>query len=206
MKNKLFVETLYDLPDSFWERNLKLAYNKAKYFPESGGSGPFLRGEGSELHIIESLNSLDSRFIENQDKDLYAAAPDGLFLDEDKVYFDVKMKVNGFEPGPRVYFKSKSWDFKKTQASVSEFKTDSDYYLMIDPINFRVALCDSDMLKRKKFKSDQSRISFSVKPDDVLILYDGSKQINYSPEIKGRLRELHGIIQMWAEEDLVLYS
>lgn len=200
-----FIQSFKELPETFWERNLKLAYNKAKYFPENYGSGPFLRGEGSENHIIRSLSEYDNRFSKNLDT--YSSAPDCIFSSPPNLYyFDVKMKLGGFEPGPRTYFKSKTWDFKKTQSAVSEFKTDSDFYLMIDPINFRVALCDSNVLKGKKFKKEQTRINFSIKPNDVTMIYDGHNRVRYSPNIKARLEEVHDFIHQLAERDLVLNS
>ena len=48
---------------------------------------------------------------------------------------------------------------------------------MIDPLCARIAVVDTSVFYRKPFKPNSARISFSVKPQDVYMVYDGIAQV-----------------------------
>lgn len=48
---------------------------------------------------------------------------------------------------------------------------------MIDPICARIAVVDTSVFYRKPFRTNSARISFSVKPQDVYMIYDGIAKV-----------------------------
>ena len=188
MLNKsIFIEKLKKVPEEIWGKVLKKAYVKCLFFPEPVGIDTFLRGEGSEIHFIQALNEFDSSFSQNPDKNKYSGAPDGMFLLEFlMLFFDMKIKIGGMQPGVRKRygiipkFIKKMWDFKKTQSGSNEFKTDNDFYILVDPVNVRIAVCEATVLFSKKYPKNGSRICFGIAPEDVTIIFDGYGKYDFT--------------------------
>jgi hypothetical protein len=49
--------------------------------------------------------------------------------------------------------------------------------VLIDPHFSRIAVIDSAVFYTKKFTAGAARISFSVKPEDVTVIYDGADSV-----------------------------
>ena len=103
------------------------------------------------------------------------------------VFFDSKVKFGGMPPHIKIYknviaplFKVLKWDFKKTQSGANKFTSDNDFYLLIDPLYVRVAVCAKEVLMNKNFVVNDSRIGFWIKPTDVTMIFDGYGKYDFS--------------------------
>lgn len=143
-------------------------------YPAAHGIDCFARGETIEYGFIDIIGqyidlkpNLKSDFND----------PDGRYALEHLT--DVKTKGNGFLPrkDQKALFYSNQWDIKKTASGSMEFESKAHSYILIDPICARIAVVDTSVFYRKPFRPNSARISFSVKPQDVYMVYDGIAQV-----------------------------
>jgi len=168
------VMELRSLPDDIYQKFCDQAKLVALEYPSAHGIDCFVRGETIEYGFID---------IVGQYIDLKPNTKSN-FNDPDGVYglehlTDVKAQGNGFLPrkDQKALFYSKQWDIKKTATGAKQFESKAHSYILIDPICARIAVVDTSVFYRKPFRINSARISFSVKPQDVYMIYDGITQV-----------------------------
>ena len=175
MKTTLdLVQELRSLPDAIYENFCNQAKMVSLEYPSAHGIDCFARGETIEFGFIDIVG----QYIDlkpNKKKDFND--PDGIYAAEHLT--DVKTQGNGFLPrkDQKALFYSKQWDIKKTASGSSQFESKAHSYIMIDPICARIAVVDTSVFYRKPFRANSARISFSVKPQDVYMIYDGIAKV-----------------------------
>ena len=175
MKTTLdLVQELLSLPDEIYENFCNQAKMVALEYPSAHGIDCFARGETIEYGFIDIVGQhIDLKPNIKADFN----DPDGLYAVEHLT--DVKTQGNGFKPrkDQKALFYSKQWDIKKTAAGAKQFESKAHSYILIDPICARIAIVDTGVFYRKKFRTNSARISFSVKPQDVYMIYDGIAKV-----------------------------
>ena len=169
-----FVQELRSLPDEIYENFCNQAKMVALEYPSAHGIDCFARGETIEYGFIDIVGQhIDLKPNIKADFN----DPDGLYAVEHLT--DVKTQGNGFKPrkDQKALFYSKQWDIKKTAAGAKQFESKAHSYILIDPICARIAVVDTGVFYRKKFRTNSARISFSVKPQDVYMIYDGIAKV-----------------------------
>ena len=168
------VQELRSLPDEIYENFCNQAKMVALEYPSAHGIYCFARGETIEYGFIDIVGQhIDLKPNIKADFN----DPDGLYAVEHLT--DVKTQGNGFKPrkDQKALFYSKQWDIKKTAAGAKQFESKAHSYILIDPICARIAVVDTGVFYRKKFRTNSARISFSVKPQDVYMIYDGIAKV-----------------------------
>ena len=168
------VQELRSLPDEIYENFCNQAKMVALEYPSAHGIDCFARGETIEYGFIDIVGQhIDLKPNVKADFN----DPDGLYAVEHLT--DVKTQGNGFKPrkDQKALFYSKQWDIKKTAAGAKQFESKAHSYILIDPICARIAIVDTGVFYRKKFRTNSARISFSVKPQDVYMIYDGIAKV-----------------------------
>ena len=163
------VQELRSLPDEIYENFCNQAKMVALEYPSAHGIDCFARGETIEYGFIDIVGQhIDLKPNIKADFN----DPDGLYAVEHLT--DVKTQGNGFKPrkDQKALFYSKQWDIKKTAAGAKQFESKAHSYILIDPICARIAVVDTGVFYRKKFRTNSARISFSVKPQDVYMIFD----------------------------------
>ena len=182
-----FISDLKTIPNEEYKKFFIQANKVAAMYPLNEGIDCFARGEAIEYGFIQAF----SKYIAIEaSKKTEKNDPDGIYLL--KHLWDAKTKKFGLEPQERnpSLIKSKTWDFKKTQSGVSEFKTRSEWFVLIDPWTYRLAVLDTKILPYKKFTEGKSRITFPVSQEDITIIYDGINEVeelDIVPESKSLL-------------------
>ena len=168
------IQELHSLPDAIYENFCNQAKMVALEYPSAHGIDCFARGETIEYGFIDIVGQyIDLKSnIKTDFND-----PDGVYAVEHLT--DVKTQGKGFEPrkDQKALFYSKQWDIKKTAAGAKKFESKAHSYILIDPICARIAVVDTSVFYRKKFRTNSARISFSVKPQDVYMIYDGIAKV-----------------------------
>jgi hypothetical protein len=183
-----FISDLKTIPSEEYKKFFIQANKVAAMYPLNEGIDCFARGESIEFGFIETFSKyIDIKASEKKEKN----DPDGLY--RTKHLWDAKTKKFGLEPQEKKSWliKSKTWDFKKTQSGVSEFKTRSEWFVLIDPWTHRLAVLDAKLLFSKNFTEGKSRITFSVSQEDITMIYDGIndvEEVNVVPESKTLLK------------------
>jgi hypothetical protein len=183
-----FISDLKTIPDEEYKKFFIQANKVAAMYPLNEGIDCFARGEAIEFGFIQAF----SKYIAiKASKKTEKNDPDGLYLL--KHLWDAKTKKFGLEPQERnsSLIKAKTWDFKKTQSGVSEFKTKSEWFVLIDPWTHRFAVLDAKLLFSKNFTEGKSRITFSVSHEDITMIYDGIndvEELDVVPESKTLLK------------------
>jgi len=169
-----FISDLKTIPDEEYKKFFIQANKVAAMYPLNEGIDCFARGEAIEFGFIKAF----SKYIAIEaSKKTEKNDPDGIYLL--KYLWDAKTKKFGLEPqekNPSI-IKAKTWDFKKTQSGVSEFKTKSEWFVLIDPWTHRLAVLDAKLLFSKNLKVGKSRITFSVSQEDITMIYDGINDV-----------------------------
>ena len=168
------VQELRSLPDEIYENFCNQAKMVALEYPSAHGIDCFARGETIEYGFIDIVGQhIDLKPNVKADFN----DPDGVYAVEHLT--DVKTQGNGFKPrkDQKALFYSKQWDIKKTAAGAKQFESKAHSYILIDPICARIAIVDTGVFYRKKFRTNSARISFSVKPQDVYMIYDGIAKV-----------------------------
>jgi hypothetical protein len=175
MKTTLdLVQELRSLPDTIYENFCNQAKMVALEYPSAHGIDCFARGETIEYGFIDIVGQyIDLKPNIKEDFN----DPDGAYAVEHLT--DVKTQGNGFLPrkDQKALFYSKQWDIKKTASGASQFESKAHSYILIDPICARIAVVDTSVFYRKPFRTNSARISFSVKPQDVYMIYDGIAKV-----------------------------
>ena len=168
------IQELHSLPDAIYENFCNQAKMVALEYPSAHGIDCFARGETIEYGFIDIVGQyIDLKSnIKTDFND-----PDGVYAVEHLT--DVKTQGKGFEPrkDQKALFYSKQWDIKKTAAGAKKFESKAHSYILIDPICARIAVVDTSVFYRKPFRTNSARISFSVKPQDVYMIYDGIAKV-----------------------------
>ena len=168
------IQELRSLPDEIYESFCNQAKMVALEYPSAHGIDCFARGETIEYGFIDIVGQyIDLKSnIKTDFND-----PDGVYAVEHLT--DVKTQGKGFEPrkDQKALFYSKQWDIKKTAAGAKKFESKAHSYILIDPICARIAVVDTSVFYRKPFRTNSARISFSVKPQDVYMIYDGIAKV-----------------------------
>lgn len=183
-----FISDLKSIPSEEYKKFFMQANKIAAMYPLNEGIDCFARGEAIEFGFIENF----SKFIKiKASKKKEKNDPDGIYNDVN--LWDAKTKKFGLEPNSinTSRIKTKTWDFKKTQSGVSEFKTKSEWFVLIDPWTYRLAVLDAKLLFSKNFTEGKSRITFSISEEDITMIYDGInevEEVNVAPNSKGLLK------------------
>ena len=175
MKTTLdLVQELRSLPDAVYENFCNQAKMVALEYPSAHGIDCFARGETIEFGFIDTVGEhIDLKPNEKEDFN----DPDGRYALEHLT--DVKTQGNGFLPqkSKKAMFYSKQWDIKKTASGAKQFESKAHSYILIDPLCARIAVVDTSVFYIKPFRTNSARISFSVKPGDVFMIYDGISNV-----------------------------
>jgi hypothetical protein len=183
-----FISDLKTIPNEEYKKFFIQANKVAAMYPLNEGIDCFARGEAIEYGFIQAF----SKYIAIEaSKKKEKNDPDGIYLL--KYLWDVKTKKLGLEPSSKdeKRIKSKTWDFKKTQSGVSEFKTRSEWFVLLDPWTHRLAVLDAKILPFKKFTEGKSRLTFAVAQEDITMIYDGIndiEEIDIVPESNSLLK------------------
>ena len=168
------VQDLWKVPEEVYQKFCDQAKIVSLLYPSKHGIDCFARGETIEYGFIEAV----SKYIDLiPNKKTEFNDPDGVYSGSHLT--DIKTKVKGFEPLDRHpdKFYSKQWDIKKTSNGSVKFESKAHSYILIDPNHSRIAVIDSREFYKKKMAVGRARISFSVKFNDVYMIYDGIKNV-----------------------------
>jgi hypothetical protein len=173
-KTEQFIQALQSVPQSVYKEFTDRAKVVALQYPTSFGIDCFARGEGIEYGFLQSVTD----YIDLQANDKgQANDPDYLFAGN--ILTDAKTQCGGLKPqlsGKKLFY-ANQWDIQKKAQGASEFKSKADCYVLIDPHYARIAVIDSAVFYTKKFTQGSARISFSVKPEEVTMIYDGADSV-----------------------------
>ena len=173
-KTEQFIQALQSVPQSVYKDFTDRAKVVALQYPTSFGIDCFARGEGIEYGFLQSVTD----YIDLQANDKgQANDPDYLFAGN--ILTDAKTQCGGLKPqlsGKKLFY-ANQWDIQKKAQGASEFKSKADSYVLIDPHYARIAVIDSAVFYTKKFTQGSARISFSVKPEEVTMIYDGADSV-----------------------------
>ena len=173
-KTEQFIQALQSVPQSVYKDFTDRAKVVALQYPTSFGIDCFARGEGIEFGFLQSVTD----YIDLQANDKgQANDPDYLFAGN--ILTDAKTQCGGLKPqlsGKKLFY-ANQWDIQKKAQGASEFKSKADCYVLIDPHYARIAVIDSAVFYTKKFTAGSARISFSVKPEEVTMIYDGADSV-----------------------------
>ena len=191
MKTTLdLVQELRSLRDAVYENFCNQAKMVALEYPSAHGIDCFARGETIEFGFIDTVGEhIDLKPNKKEDFN----DPDGRYALEHLT--DVKTQGNGFLPqkSKKAMFYSKQWDIKKTASGAKQFESKAHSYILIDPLCARIAVVDTSVFYNKPFRTNSARISFSVKPGDVFMIYDGISNVidaNIDPDPDAIYREI----------------
>jgi len=173
-KTEQFIQALQSVPQSVYKEFTDRAKVVALQYPTSFGIDCFARGEGIEYGFLQSVTD----YIDLQANDKgQANDPDYVFAGN--ILTDAKTQCGGLKPqlsGKKLFY-ANQWDIQKKAQGASEFKSKADCYVLIDPHYARIAVIDSAVFYTKKFTQGSARISFSVKPEEVTMIYDGADSV-----------------------------
>jgi hypothetical protein len=173
-KTEQFIQALQSVPQSVYKDFTDRAKVVALQYPTSFGIDCFARGEGIEYGFLQTV----TQYIDLQANDKgQANDPDYLFAGN--ILTDAKTQCGGLKPqlsGKKLFY-ANQWDIQKKAQGASEFKSKADCYVLIDPHYARIAVIDSAVFYTKKFTAGSARISFSVKPEEVTMIYDGADSV-----------------------------
>ena len=173
-KTEQFIQALQSVPQSVYKEFTDRAKVVALQYPTSFGIDCFARGEGIEYGFLQTV----TQYIDLQANDKgQANDPDYLFAGN--ILTDAKTQCGGLKPqlsGKKLFY-ANQWDIQKKAQGASEFKSKADCYVLIDPHYARIAVIDSAVFYTKKFTAGSARISFSVKPEEVTMIYDGADSV-----------------------------
>ena len=173
-KTEQFIQALQSVPQSVYKDFTDRAKVVALQYPTSFGIDCFARGEGIEFGFLQSVTD----YIDLQANDKgQANDPDYVFAGN--ILTDAKTQCGGLKPqlsGKKLFY-ANQWDIQKKAQGASEFKSKADCYVLIDPHYARIAVIDSAVFYTKKFTAGSARISFSVKPEEVTMIYDGADSV-----------------------------
>ena len=173
-KTEQFIQALQSVPQSVYKEFTDRAKVVALQYPTSFGIDCFARGEGIEFGFLQSVTD----YIDLQANDKgQANDPDYVFAGN--ILTDAKTQCGGLKPqlsGKKLFY-ANQWDIQKKAQGASEFKSKADCYVLIDPHYARIAVIDSAVFYTKKFTQGSARISFSVKPEEVTMIYDGADSV-----------------------------
>ena len=173
-KTEQFIQALQSVPQSVYKEFTDRAKVVALQYPTSFGIDCFARGEGIEYGFLQSVTD----YIDLQENTKgQANDPDYLFAGN--ILTDAKTQCGGLKPqlsGKKLFY-ANQWDIQKKAQGASEFKSKADCYVLIDPHYARIAVIDSAVFYTKKFTPGSARISFSVKPEEVTMIYDGADSV-----------------------------
>ena len=173
-KTEQFIQALKSVPQSAYKEFADRAKVVSLQYPTSFGIDCFARGEGIEYGFLQTV----MQYIDIRANDKgQANDPDYIFAGN--IFPDAKTSCSGFKPqkSGKALFYANQWDIQKKARGASEFKSKADCYVLIDPHYARIAVVDSAVFYNKKFTANSARISFSVKPEDVTMIYDGSDSV-----------------------------
>jgi len=173
-KTKQFIEALQSVPQSVYKDFTDRAKVVALQYPTSFGIDCFARGEGIEYGFLQTV----MQYIDLQ-ANTKGQANDPDYVFARNILTDAKTQCGGLKPqqsGKKLFY-TNQWDIQKKAQGASEFKSKADCYVLIDPHYARIAVIDSAVFYTKKFTVGSARISFSVKPEDVTMIYDGADSV-----------------------------
>lgn len=173
-KTEQFIAALQQVPQEVYRDFMKVARIVSLQYPYSFGIDCFARGEGIEYGFAEEIG----KYINlKPNKKGQANDPDYVF--DDCIFPDAKTQCSGMKPqkmGKKLFY-TKQWDIQKKAKGTSSFQSKSDCYVLIDPHYARIAVVDSAVFYGKKVAPNTARISFSVAPENVVMIYDGASEI-----------------------------
>jgi len=179
-KTEQFIEALQQIPQEVYRDFMKVAKVVSLLYPSSFGIDCFARGEGIEYGFLEEI----SKYI-NLRANSKGQANDPDYVFDDNIFPDAKTQCSGMKPqksGAKLFY-TKQWDVQKKAKGTSSFQSKADCYVLIDPHYARIAVVDSAVFYGKKVTPNTARLSFSVAPEDVTMIYDGAATV-YDVEVQ----------------------
>jgi hypothetical protein len=173
-KTEQFIQALQSVPQSAYQEFVDRAKVVALQYPTSFGIDCFARGEGIEYGFLQTV----MQYIDLQ-ANTKGQANDPDYVFAGNILTDAKTQCGGLKPqqsGKKLFY-TNQWDIQKKAQGASEFKSKADCYVLIDPHFSRIAVIDSAVFYTKKFTAGSARISFSVKPEEVTMIYDGADSV-----------------------------
>jgi hypothetical protein len=179
-KTEQFIAALQQIPQEVYRDFMKVAKVVSLLYPSSFGIDCFARGEGIEYGFLEEI----SKYI-NLRANTKGQANDPDYVFDGNIFPDAKTQCSGMKPqksGAKLFY-TKQWDVQKKAKGTSSFQSKADCYVLIDPHYARIAVVDSAVFYGKKVTPNTARLSFSVAPEDVTMIYDGSATV-YDVEVQ----------------------
>lgn len=179
-KTEQFIAALQQIPQEVYRDFMKVAKVVSLLYPSSFGIDCFARGEGIEYGFLEEI----SKYI-NLRANTKGQANDPDYVFDVDIFPDAKTQCSGMKPqktGKKLFY-TKQWDVQKKAKGTSSFQSKADCYVLIDPHYARIAVVDSAVFYGKKVTPNTARLSFSVAPEDVTMIYDGSATV-YDVEVQ----------------------
>ena len=179
-KTEQFIEALQQIPQEVYRDFMKVAKVVSLLYPSSFGIDCFARGEGIEYGFLEEI----SKYI-NLRANTKGQANDPDYVFDVDIFPDAKTQCSGMKPqksGAKLFY-TKQWDVQKKAKGTSSFQSKADCYVLIDPHYARIAVVDSAVFYGKKVTPNTARLSFSVAPEDVTMIYDGAATV-YDVEVQ----------------------
>jgi len=179
-KTEQFIEALQQIPQEVYRDFMKVAKVVSLLYPSSFGIDCFARGEGIEYGFLEEI----SKYI-NLRANTKGQANDPDYVFDGNIFPDAKTQCSGMKPqksGAKLFY-TKQWDVQKKAKGTSSFQSKADCYVLIDPHYARIAVVDSSVFYGKKVTPNTARLSFSVAPEDVTMIYDGAATV-YDVEVQ----------------------
>jgi hypothetical protein len=173
-KTEQFIAALQQIPQEVYRDFMKVAKVVSLQYPSSFGIDCFARGEGIEYGFLEEI----SKYI-NLRANSKGQANDPDYVFDGNIFPDAKTQCSGMKPqktGKKLFY-TKQWDIQKKAKGTSSFQSKSDCYVLIDPHYARIAVVDSAVFYGKKVTPNTARLSFSVAPEDVTMIYDGATTV-----------------------------
>jgi len=173
-KTEQFIAALQQIPQEVYRDFMKVAKVVSLLYPSSFGIDCFARGEGIEYGFLEEI----SKYI-NLRANTKGQANDPDYVFDGNIFPDAKTQCSGMKPqktGKKLFY-TKQWDVQKKAKGTSSFQSKADCYVLIDPHYARIAVVDSAVFYGKKVTPNTARLSFSVAPEDVTMIYDGSATV-----------------------------
>jgi len=173
-KTESFISALRQVPQEVYRDFMRIARVVSLQYPYSFGIDCFARGEGIEYGFAEEIG----KYI-NLKPNRKGQANDPDYVFNGNIFPDAKTQCSGMKPqksGNKLFY-TKQWDIQKKAKGTDTFQSKADCYVLIDPHYARIAVVESAIFYGRRIAPNTARISFSVAPKNVVMIYDGASTL-----------------------------